>query len=737
MNKYCFLCAALALVVLIASSQSKDDIIPYSSNWRFVGPESMVQQNLGKVHALWINPSDQDHILAGAESGLWKTTNGGQNWDNLTDCCVHGIGIACIAVQPDDPATIYIGTGVSNRVKSSDHHYGYGIYKTTDGGRNWHHLKVDTTLKPKENYCYKIIVHPVFTTNLYALIGSNAYKSVDSGSSWTLIFGKTENPDKLMLRDIEINPQISSYDEVYISSSTHIVDWNSSCDDFPPCTYYCTGKIKFPTAKVWRIESQFNSASVQAGTMKDMCEEIPGYSNDIRIAMLSFTHNSLNIATQTESGWINIYRKKEDGPWTFTSPASAGRFNSTFSFPFAVSPANDSIIYLGGYMLFRSMDGGNTLSPLWKYWAWTQDTNYIGSHADIRDFVLYRADPSGNDIIYMGTDGGVGKTSNGGKATANLNGAGLQLTQFHGLSNSEKFPGLIYAGSQDNGVFTDHDGTWKCNVIGDAYDAVSDLIDPLVAYTTSNASAVFKTTSGGESWSRISCPAGENCMDKPLWVDDQNRLYLGANNLYRREGAGWVKITDIPAKTPIRSFKMTEDGNTAYLVYPGELWDGTNPACSFTGKVYKVTGIKTSPEVTDITACLEGIRWTSITDIAIEPVHGDKIWVCFGGFWESKNKVFNYENNTWQECGQGLPNIPANTIVYLKGSDDMLFIGMDDGVYYRAKSMSGWDKFSHNLPKTIVTDLEINYNLNMLRAATYGRGIWESPIPEQDSEPSH
>lgn len=743
----CFLPAAFTFVTYLAFAQSGFNVTnavtpgenpdincendcpdsAFPSNWYFIGPGKPAKQNSGKVHALWVNPEDQQHILAGAESGLWKTTDGGQYWTCITDYCLDGAGVSCIAVQPGDPDVIYIGTGVANDVKSTEHNYGYGIYKSTDGGLNWRHLDVDTSLKPNQDYCSKIIVHPVYFSNIYSIIGSHVYKSVDYGRSWAQIFGDWENPDRLILKDIELNPQVTDFDEVYISCKTRVVDWNSN-DTFPPCTYYCSGTIKFPSAKVWKFDSKINTASISAGTLEDMCAGIPGYASDTRIAMLSFTPSSLNIACQTESGKILIFRKKGEGDWTFTSPCQTRGYNSVFSFPFAVSPANDDIMYLGGYVLNKSWDGGNKFSPLWKYWAWLNDSNYTGSHADIRDFLLYQADSAGNDIIFLGTDGGIGKTSDGGKSTVNLNGENLQLTQFFGISNSERFPYLIYGGSQDNGVFNNSGISWKCDVTGDAYDAVSDLNDSLVAYTTSGGS-VTRTSTGGGSWASQGCPPGENCMDKPLWIDNQNRLYLGARNLWRRDGKVWTRITDIATDKFIRSFKMTEDGNTAILVYSGELFDGENPSCSFKGRVFKVANVNTYPEVTDITACLEGVRWASITDVAIEPVNGERIWVCFGGFWKSKYKVFEFLNNTWMEYGQGLPDIPSNAIEFMENSGDLLFIGMDDGVYYRSGGMAGWEKFRCNLPHTIVADLEINYSLNRLRAATYGRGIWESPIP--------
>ncbi len=709
----------------------------YPADWRFIGPEYIAKQNLGQVHALWVNPaiSSSDNMLAGAESGLWKTNDGGQHWTNLTDFCLPGVGIFSIAVQSNNANIIYIGTGVANSVQSTDHSYGNGIYKSTDGGVSWQHLTV-ANLVPWENFCTKILIHP-FNLNLYAIIASRAYKSINGGATWVQILGDNENPDRLTLRDIELNPQITTSDEVYISSSSHVTNWFACPVTSNPCSWFCSvSNAQYATAKVWKLNTPFNSTTVTPFSLQNLCSTIPGYTNDVALAMLSLTQNSINIACWTNAGTPKIYRKIGTNPWTgftpaVTCPSGLYGFNNIYSLPFEVSPVNDNILYLGGNQLFKSTDGGHNLVCCWQYDAMNIGTNFLGSHPDLRTFVLYQSTASGNDILFLGNDGGIGKTANGGQSTTNLNGANLQLTQVYGISNNEKYPTAIYGGTQDNGIFNNTATTWKVDVIGDAYDAASDLNDPLIAYTSSNGNVVYKTTTGGGSWSSLGHPPGESFVYAPLWVDNLNRLYVGGLNLWRRDGNSWTQITHLISNRGIRSVKLTDDGNTAYIVYSGELWDANSPNSAFQGKVYKITNLNTSPVATDITAFLEGVRYTSITDLAIDPVDGEKVWVCFGGMWTSDHKVYKYENNSWTAFGLGLPNKPSNALEYMKNANDLLFIGTDDGVYYRNNLMTEWKPFMCNLPHTIVTDLEINYNANELRAATFGRGIWKTKIPLQ------
>lgn len=90
-------------------------------------------------------------------------------------------------------------------------------------------------------------------------------------------------------------------------------------------------------------------------------------------------------------------------------------------------------------------------------------------------------------------------------------------------------------------------------------------------------------------------------------------------------------------------------------------------------------------------------------------------------------KVFSSVDggSTWSNVSGTLPNIPVNCIVYQNGSNDALYIGTDFGVYYRDATLTDWVPYGNDLPNVIVSDMEIYYAGQKLRAATYGRGIWE------------
>ncbi len=701
----------------------------FQSDWKFLGPEYLSNQTLGKINSLWINPSNSNEILAGADGGLWKTINGGSNWINLTDFCLPSIGIYHIEVQPNNHDIIYISTGITTGgVQSSDHEFGYGVFKTTDGGLNWSKLNINPSLHISKSISHKVLIHPVNFNNVYSIVGSGVYKSINSGATWTQIMTSAQNQYELALKDLEIKSD-GLTDKIYVSSQSKIKDYNCSNTNELYCTCvgsYCDTRY---TAKVWEFESDLNT--LNSSNFIDLSLSISGFHSTTSLSSISITPNSVNIACMRENG-ITIIKNSGSG-WNIVSNLNLSGFNPG-TFPFEVSSNNENIMYLGGYIIKKSTNGGTSFQNKWNYWDMIYNpSTFSGSHPDVRCLYIYNSNSSGNDVLFFGTDGGVSKSSDGANTTLNLNGENLQLTQLYGISNSEILPNLIYSGAQDNGAFDNFGSYWRVNVntVGDAYDAVVDVTNPEVGYITSGGGFGFgpirKTSNGGASWSYFGCPTGENCQNKPLFVDNNNNLYVGSKHLWRRNGSSWQQITNInTGGREIRAIAITDDGNIGYIGYTDIFW-GATP----TNRVFKITNLNSTPTITDITAGLDAYKWATLTDLAVEPSDGDKVWATFGNLWDG-HKVFSFNSNTniWTNISQGLPDIPVNAIEYLKNSNDLLFAGTDDGVYYIKSGMSEWKRFSCELPHTIVSDLEINYKLNRLRAATFGRGIWETPIPK-------
>lgn len=723
--------------------------ICFPSNWSYFGPDLIPTQNLGKVNAVWVNPANENNIILGADGGAFRTTDSGLNWKCITDKCLPAIGVYHISVQPDNTNIIYLSTGYLNGVSLTDHIYGYGVYKTTDGGVSWVKMNIPYGI-PEHGFSYKTLIHPVLYSNVYAVVGPKLYKSINSGATWVEIFGTginaNFNPNNLTLCDIELKIT-GTTDELYLSSRDKDKDYN--CLVTPAPDTYNWGTIgsfcmtKF-TAKAWQFTSNTNSLiPVAPASVTDLSVPgstlMPTFTNETRGISICFTSKYRYIACETgnfDNPGGKIFRKLNSAslstPWEFCNVSG-----SEFSLPFeATDFGTNTTMYHGGAN-FRKAVNANinftthiaSFTAMHGSWDFFSVPAKAGYHRDHRYITIYGSNTPGTDKVFWGNDGGIGKTINSGVTSSNLNGKGLQLTQLYGISNTEILPTLVYAGAQDNGFYDNKIQSWRVYPYGDGYNPVTDEQNPPNVYCTTNGS-LMNTTLGGLSWNFMSYPSGYTTWVTLLY--NNNNLYFCNNNIFKKSGSTWSQVTYTTGNSQISDFELNDAGTAGYFSKSAPTWGGAR-----TDKIYKLGNLTGSPTVSDISAGLDGIDWAGITSLATDDA-GEKLWVCFGGLWTSNKKVFVFDNNTgaWNEYGQGLPNIPANCIEYLKGSDDMLFIGMDDGVWYRDRNMTEWKKFSCNLPRTIVSDLKINYSTRKLRAGTYGRGIWEASIPAMQNNSS-
>jgi Secretion system C-terminal sorting domain len=120
----------------------------------------------------------------------------------------------------------------------------------------------------------------------------------------------------------------------------------------------------------------------------------------------------------------------------------------------------------------------------------------------------------------------------------------------------------------------------------------------------------------------------------------------------------------------------------------------------------------------------------TITSVEADYADANKVWVTVGG-WARGTKLFYSSNggSSWTNITKNLPNFPANIIKQEVGnSNDALYIGLDIGIYYTDNTLNTWVPYMQDLPNSSVRDLEINEKENLIRAATYGRGVWESNL---------
>jgi hypothetical protein len=249
------------------------------------------------------------------------------------------------------------------------------------------------------------------------------------------------------------------------------------------------------------------------------------------------------------------------------------------------------------------------------------------------------------------------------------------------------------------------------------------LIDPTdasVVYAEFQDGYVEFSGDAGGSFTVTTPKQGTFAWVAPLAFDpsDHNTVYIAGESLYETtdQGVDWQAVSGQPIASgePLQSFVIAPtDRSTMYGATITKAFRSTNGGVTWT----------------NITAGTNATDSTTISSIAISPVDPKKIWLTLSGFGNRRH-VYSSANggNSWTNITGTLPNVPANTITAEGSSRDGVYLGTDLGVFYRDNTMSDWQPYTTGLPNVSVADLAIHASSGLLRAATFGRGLWEAPL---------
>ena len=369
----------------------------------------------------------------------------------------------------------------------------------------------------------------------------------------------------------------------------------------------------------------------------------------------------------------------------------------------AASHINPEEVHLLGILTWRSLDGGVNWVATTE-WYYPNETGY--THCD-----MHWAHFEGG-TLYVGSDGLVSKSEDSGETWIDLT-TGIGIRQFYRIGGSKNDPYKLLGGAQDNGTSvysTDHWHEW---LGADGMECLVDYSNSNIVYGTTQGGSFNKSTNGGMNTINITQP-GDGAWVTPFVIHptDPKTLFVGNNSGVRKTTDGmqsWETIGDFGST--IQELAIAES-NPDYIY------------ASY-GKTIKRT--KDGGENwTDIST---GLPSNAISYIAIHPSNPELIAVSISGYTEGQ-KVYYSEDagDTWTNYSLNLPNIPANCVTFYDDPFRSLYVGMDVGVYYIDNTLGQYETFWEGLPNVIVSELEINYQVQKIRAATYGRGLWESDV---------
>ncbi len=698
----------------------------FTASWGLVGPNNVTSadKGIGRINRLAYHPTDPNTLyVATAGGGLWKTTNGGTSWQALTDG-LPNLNLSGVAVHKTNPNIIYILTGDGDATGGSPFglalgKYSTGVLKTTDGGITWNKTGLSWT-ETNGIAAYALVMHPSNFNILMVATENGIYRTTDGGVNWTLTFSSFGGYRVFDIKFMPNNGQIV-YAGVEGGTLIRSVDGGVSWSD----------KFQSPSTPSRRITIAVTPAYSTAVYLL-----IENKENDYVRAFQGIYYSA-------DTG-NNFVRRSPTIPNVMDNDGLDSMRNSqgSYNLALAVSPFDQDLVNAAAIRLFRSTNGAQNLSFI-------NNSNPANYHVDVHELSY---GPSTN-ALYMCSDGGIYKSLNDGLSWTSING-NLAITQYYKISVSTSNVNTVLAGAQDNGhhLRTSLSQTFDRVLGADGMDNAISASNPMIMYATQQNGVFNRSSNGGANFSFLASDSSlwpsVGMVPLSFWLTpisvtstNPNFLYMGYQPLIKAVNSSGVwNFTAVGQNTgnsnPVSGRTLVKVGpGNANLVYAGNnAYEDSNGDLS--AAIWRTAdGGNTWKRFTAGNDYL-----LPFTDLAMNPDDHGEIWVTVGRYLADK-KVFRSSDSgtTWINITGSLPNVPINCIVYDDNNgapDDAVYIGTDIGVFYRDNTLSDWIPFSDGLPVVEVTDLEINEANGLLRAGTYGRGVWQTALYSSACLPS-
>ena len=664
--------------------------ISSSSNWEPLGPfdtpiilSNGKKRGNGRVNTIAFDPFDPNIIWLGSPGGgLWKTIDGGNNWTTNTDN-LPVMGISSIVIHPVNNQIMYIATGDGDGADT----YSIGVLKSIDGGNTWNTTGLSYGVNQSKRI-NKLIMNPNFPDSLVAATNNGITISPDGGATWnSTLTGR--------MRDVEFNPNNPSVIYAALDASSGASKIYRTTNGGAGWTILGGG---LPTGGLDRI---------LLGVTKDNPDVVyaliansdNGFYGFYKSVDMGDTWSTQFDCPDYNTG-CNILGRKTDG----TSEGG----QSWYDMSLAISPNDENIIYAGGIALWESSDGGQS----WNIEASSGSGGYAYMHVDQH---ALEYNPI-NDALYAGNDGGFYKYVDFLNDWIDIS-DGLEISQFYRLGISKSNSDILVAGAQDNGTERLSSSGWDAIRGSDGMECIIDPYDTDIIYSSSQYGGLKITYDGGNNWSNFKPVSYDGSWVTPYKMHplNNNMVVAGYDEVYctKTGGAFWDSISNNQMGSVKIIALAPSDQDVIYAATYSTLY------VTFNG----------------------GVNWTridnglpnSISDVTVSANDPNWVWVTCSNY-TAGDKVYESTDggNTWSNIsGSNLPNLPVNCIVFQDLTNDDLYIGTDVGVYHKDNGMSDWQPFMTGLPNVQVDELEIHYGAGKIRAATYGRGIWESVLHSQ------
>lgn len=716
-----FFLALLMLSVFTSTesySQSFDESNYDALQYRLLGPFR------GGRSAAVTGVSGQPNLyyFGSTGGGIWKTTNGGRQWENISDGFFGG-SIGAISVSKSDPNVIYVGGGektVRGNVSS-----GYGIWKSVDAGKTWQSSGLKTS-----RHVPRIAIHPTDHNIVYAGVLGNiykptndrgVYKSTDGGKTWRKTLFSNDQAGVVDLIIDPTNPRI-----LYAST------WRVQRT---PYSLSSGGE----GSALWK-----STDSGETWTEISINKGFPTGTLGIIGVTVSPVNNQRVWAIVENKDKGGLYRSENGGEtWTQVNSERKLRQRAWYYTRVYADTKDVNTVYVLNVRYHKSTDGGRTFGT------------YNAPHGDHHDLWIAPENPH---RMIIGDDGGAQVTYDGGETWSTYH--NQPTSQFYRVTTDNAFPYRIYVAQQDNSTIRIPHRTSGSNIDEDDWESTAGGESAHIAVDPEDNDIVYGGSYDGYL-TRVNHKKG-TVRAINVWPDNPmgygaegmkyrfqwnfpiifskhnpNRLYTFSQHVHvtENEGQSWDIISpdltrNDPEKLKSSGGPITQD-NTSVEYYctifaaqesplkEGLLWVGSDDGLIHVtkdgGKSWENVTPKGMPE------------WMMIN--SIEPSAFDE-GTCYvagtkyktGDFTPYLYKTTNY-GKTWTKITTGIDSEHFTRVLRedpkRKG---LLYAGTETGMYISFNDGKNWQPFQLNLPIVPITDATIKDN-NLI-VATQGRSLW-------------
>lgn len=685
--------------------------------WRSIGPFRG-----GRSATVTSVPGKANLFYFGATGGgIWRTTDAGNSWENISDGYFGG-SIGAIAVSEWDPNIIYVGGGevtVRGNVSS-----GSGMWKSDNAGKSWFKIGLENS-----RHIARLRIHPKNPDLVYAAVMGDLYKSSDVRGIY-----RSKDGGKNWERVLFANSDAGAVDLVMDPNNPRVLYASTWRIRRTPYSLESGG----PGSAIWKSTDggdTWNNISSKPGLPKGAW----GISG-ITVSPV----NSNRVWTLIENKDGGVYRSDDAGEtWNLVNKERKLRQRAWYYTRIYADTQDEDMVYVMNVRYHRSKDGGKTYQT------------FNAPHGDHHDLWI---DPLDNQRMIIADDGGGQVSFDAGENWSTYN--NQPTAQFYRVTTDNAFPYRIYGAQQDNstvriahrtdGGFID-DSDWEPTAGGESAHIAVNPENNDIVYGGSYDGFLTRVNHETSEVRAVNVwpdnPMGHGAEDFkyrfqwnfPIFFSphDPNRLYTASNQLHvsTNEGQSWEIIS--PDLTRNDKSKLGSSGgpitqdNTSVEYYctifaavesyheEGVIWTGSDDG------LIQLTrdGGENWSNVTPASMP----EWMMINSVEIDPFNKGGLYVAgtrykLGDYTPYLYKTEDY-GQTWTRITNGIPSEHFTRVLRADPKrKGLLYAGTENGMYVSFDDGASWQSLQMNLPIVPITDLAIK-NDNLI-AATQGRSFW-------------